>query len=292
MRTEERDPRWVETDSDGHQSYVQHLLQRLRDLEEQTRPSGGDATAQDKDWRATDALRLAGDLVDAVAGWAIDHQTGLALQNLRNVPPQPFGTENHSDYISGKAAVDAHIHELSGSSSAKEIGRDPSRARSVLANLLIHNQGALPVWLVQQSLSAIRAIELGDTKARHLFVTVGAGNKRSLAIHELELHALAFVAFRRAAFGHTEEKAAEEVAGALVAVTPNTLLNWGNRLSAKFGRLEVARRLAAARHAGESFAKKLSGDLEFADLDEGGFSNADLAKLSSQYRAELGRRGA
>lgn len=281
MSFERPEPRWAEANPDGHRSYVQYLLQRLQELEEQTRPSGGDATAKDKDWRATDALRLAGELVDAVAGWAIDHQVGLALQDLENVPP-PIGAEK--DYPSRKAAADTHTYEVSGFS-AKEADVDHSRARKVLANLLIHNQGALPAWLVQQCLAAIEAIEFGDAKARHLFVTIGAGNKRALAIHELELQALAFVAFRRAAFGHTEERAAREVAAALV-VAKDTLLSWENRLIAKFGKLKVARRLALARHMGEHFAGKLSGVVDFDGTEaDREFGAAALDELSKRYRA-------
>lgn len=293
MRFEDREPRGAETNPDGHWSYVQHLLQRLKDLEEQTRPSGGDATAKDKDWRATDALRLAGELVDAVAGWAIDHQVGLALQNLENVPP-PIGAEK--DYPERIAAADTHAHEASGSG-AKESDIDHGRARKVLANLLIHNQGALPAWLVQQCLAAIKAIEFGDKKASHLFVTVGKGNRHQLATHELELQALAFVAFRREAYGHTEERAAGDVATALI-VAPNTLLSWELRLIAKFGKAEVARRLAEARHAGEHFAKMGSGgphpdeeeerdQARHRSVIEGRFGAAALKILSERYRAAI-----
>lgn len=293
MRFEDREPRGAETNPEGHWSYVQHLLQRLRELEEQTRPSGGDSTAKDKDWRATDALRLAGELVDAVAGWAIDHQVGLALQNLKNVPP-PVGAER--DYPERIAAADTHTHEVSGFG-AKESSVDHTGARKVLANLLIHNQGALPSWLVQQCLAAIRATDLGDKKSRHLFVTVGKGNKHPLATHELELQALAFVAFRRAAYSLSEEKAAEEVAAALKIVAPATLIGWELRLIAKFGKLEVARRLAVARHAGEHFADMRSGgphpDEEEKDLArlrsviEGEFGAAALKILSELYRAAI-----
>lgn len=293
MRFEDREPRGAETNPEGHWSYVQHLLQRLKELEEQTRPSGGDATAKDKDWRATDALKLAGELVDAVAGWAIDHQVGLALQNLENVRP-PIGAEK--DYPERLAAADTHAHEVSGFG-AKESDVDHGGARKVLANLLIHNQGALPLWLVQQCLAAIQAIDFGDKKASHLFVTVGKGNKRPLATHELEVQALAFVAFRREAYGLSEEKAAEEVAAAL-NVAPATLIGWELRLIDKFGKIEVARRLAEARHAGEHLAKmrrdgphpdnKEEEDLaRLRSVIERRFGAVALKNLSERYRAAL-----
>src|SRR6202140_644747 len=61
-------------------TYVSHLLGRLDELEKQTRPSGGTVTSKSKDMAAFDALELAGELVAAVAGWAIDHQIGLAAK--------------------------------------------------------------------------------------------------------------------------------------------------------------------------------------------------------------------
>ena len=58
------------------------LLNRLGELEKRTRPEGGPSTSQGKDLAAFDALCAAGELVRYVAGWAIDHEIGLAVMGL------------------------------------------------------------------------------------------------------------------------------------------------------------------------------------------------------------------
>jgi hypothetical protein len=59
---------------------VRKLLFNLAALEKTTRPQEGAVTARGKDRKAVEALNLANQLVRAVAGWAIDHQMGLALR--------------------------------------------------------------------------------------------------------------------------------------------------------------------------------------------------------------------
>ena len=64
-------------------SYVASLIDKLSELERKTNPEGGARTAKRKDLAAFRALRTAGKLVNALAGWALDHQAGLALKNLK-----------------------------------------------------------------------------------------------------------------------------------------------------------------------------------------------------------------
>jgi hypothetical protein len=56
---------------------VLEILNALDILERESRPSLG-ADAKGKDIAARNAIALAGGLIDYVAGWAIDHQKGLA----------------------------------------------------------------------------------------------------------------------------------------------------------------------------------------------------------------------
>jgi hypothetical protein len=67
---------------EAHRKYVSSLIKTLEELEEKTRPSGGAETELGKDLAAFQALKFARYLVDAVAGWALDHQIGLALSRL------------------------------------------------------------------------------------------------------------------------------------------------------------------------------------------------------------------
>jgi hypothetical protein len=75
-------PEWNESERD---KYVADLIDRLHELERKTNPTLGARSAKGKDRAASHALRIAGDLVNALAGWALDHQAGLALKDLKSV---------------------------------------------------------------------------------------------------------------------------------------------------------------------------------------------------------------
>src|SRR4051812_16233871 len=62
------------------------LIKRLIELRDKTNPDKGSSAASGKDLAAFEALQCAGDLVKALAGWAIDHQIGLASHGLQFVP--------------------------------------------------------------------------------------------------------------------------------------------------------------------------------------------------------------
>jgi hypothetical protein len=118
--------------------YVIPLLGRLKTLYEQSHPAAGSESAKGKDGAAFDALKIAGSLVEAVAGWALDHQVGLALKGLEFVPLQPSGTKQHPDYLKARQTVDDHIHEKTG---AAALDFDSTVARKLLINLLRANSG-------------------------------------------------------------------------------------------------------------------------------------------------------
>ena len=79
-------------DREAQNRHVRFLLERLETLANETDPSGDELTSERKDQKSFDALDCAGRLIDAVAGWALDHQIGLALNNkqcFRQEPPTP-----------------------------------------------------------------------------------------------------------------------------------------------------------------------------------------------------------
>jgi hypothetical protein len=114
--------------------YVHMLIDRLDELEKQTRSSLGSGSEERKDLAAFQALRAAGDLVQHVAGWAIDHQMGLAAAELKFVPLQPSGTKDHPQYLSERSMVDSHVHEKLGGSMGAD--NSPLVARKGMINLL------------------------------------------------------------------------------------------------------------------------------------------------------------
>ena len=95
----------------GRKKYITSLLNRLAELERRSDPSGGTNSAKGKDLAAFDAVETAGELVRTVAGWAIDHQAGLAVEELSFVPLQPSQTKQHPQYRAQRDAVDDHKHE-------------------------------------------------------------------------------------------------------------------------------------------------------------------------------------
>src|SRR4051812_23360971 len=66
-------------------NHVAVLIDQLRELERQTDPKNGRRSARGKDLAAREALTIANDLVQAVAGWALDHVAGLVLKDLNSV---------------------------------------------------------------------------------------------------------------------------------------------------------------------------------------------------------------
>ncbi len=88
--------------------YINSLVDDLRELEPKTTVRVSRAEAADgKNFAALEALQSAGRLVEEPAGWAFDHQIGLALSELKFVPRQPSGTRDHPDYLRIKPSANA-----------------------------------------------------------------------------------------------------------------------------------------------------------------------------------------
>jgi DNA-binding XRE family transcriptional regulator len=223
--------------------YVASLLHRLDTLEARSHPNGGSNSAKGKDLAAFDALETAGELVRTIAGWAIDHQTGLALEGLSFVPLQPWQTKNHPEYKARREVVDDHKHERNSANLVHEID-DVRVARTLLLNLLRANSGAFPTVLVQLVIEAIEGLELGERS--RLFTAVKAWRKAGLRELRQQLRAIAFVAYRRAK-GATKEHATEDVAK-VFGVSKDTVISWEKRLPIEFGQLEVSRAIAFAKN--------------------------------------------
>jgi hypothetical protein len=99
--------------------YVQALVDRLFRLATESDPSRGAETEQGKDLRAFTALRTAGELSSALAGWAIRHSIGLAKAELAFVPLQPTQTKTHEEYLDARSKADSHKHEAAGAALGK-----------------------------------------------------------------------------------------------------------------------------------------------------------------------------
>jgi hypothetical protein len=248
--------RW--TNKAKRKKYVASLLYQLNNLEARCHPNGGSNSAKGKDLAAFDALETAGSLVRVVAGWALDHQTGLALEGLSFVPLQPSQTKRHPEYKKQRDLVDDHRHERNGANLVHVI-EDPRVARRLLVNLLRANPGAFPTALSLPVVEAIEGLEFGEPSP--FFTTVKAGRKAGLRERRLHLRAIGFIAYRRAK-GITKRRALEDVATAF-GQSPATVISWEKRLSDTFSQLEVSRTIAfAENHAtrNDTVAEEMYGD--------------------------------
>jgi hypothetical protein len=278
------------------QTYVTHLLERLAHLETKTRPSQGEATAKDKDMHVQEALRLAGQLVLTVAGWAIDHQIGLAFRKLENLPQQIDGLSPRAkrDYTARKAEVDQHGHERVGTSIDVDQD-DPLFARRCLKFLLQHNQAGLPDWLSEMTLSGLRALDYGDD-APPMFERNTADRKLPEQVRRYQLRALAFIEYRKAALGVTKTVSEGDVAEAF-GVSIETIKDWRKDLPKVLGAYEVDSQLAEARNRGSAYkiqkAKSSRGELEIQIrqlIADANYGDTALWGLANQYRAASNKR--
>jgi DNA-binding transcriptional regulator YiaG len=226
----------------AHDEYVALLIDRLRKLEQQTHPRAGQKSAVGKDFAAFEALSVAGEIVNALAGWALDHQVGLALKNLEFVPLQPSGTKGHPDYLQKRASVDDHAHEKNGGF----IGAlDPIVARRLLINLLRANSGGFCATLVQMATEAFEALDYGES--RPMLAATKGGKKRTLAVRKLELRAIGLIEYRYTRGGQ-KLKVLEQVAR-MLGVAVETVRSWELRLRKEFGNLAVSRTISFAHNA-------------------------------------------
>ena len=143
--------------------FVAMLLTELAELERSTNPDAGAETAAQKGARAFRALHIAGQLVRAVAGWAIDHYYGMSMRGLSFVPTAPPTGKDHPEFLNLRKMVDDHQLEKDGILAQRR--REPINsllAQRLLYNLLYTNPGGFPRELQYLFMEGLRALELGE----------------------------------------------------------------------------------------------------------------------------------
>lgn len=222
------------------------MLKNLAEDANASDPSNN--TAVGKDHRAFSALRTAAELVDAVAGWAIDHVYGLSLAGRKMLPRQPMDSRHHPDYVESRAFADDHRHEQSGGRAIDDgiAPTLPNERRLILRNLVFAGAGAFPPWLRQELLEALDALDAGTTMPL-LAPTQSEGAKYLKARARLEL--IAFVRFRSSAYGTTKTDERSAICEA-TGLSAQTVKGWERELNEScLGALEVHRTLTFATNA-------------------------------------------
>lgn len=196
--------------------YVRLLIDRLDKLEQQTRPSLGEVSAEAKDHAAFSALAFASDLVEAVAGWAIDHQIGLAMKGLKFLPFVPNQTKDHPDYVAMKQTVDDHEHERLGGT--VDYALDPLAQRQALINLLAAYRGAFG-FIQRPALDALEALAFEEVLP---ILEPKKGNaKVKMREMRLQLATIGFLEFKIAT--GMRKKEALEIAAKVLCVAESTI---------------------------------------------------------------------
>ncbi|MFQ5786294.1 MAG: hypothetical protein ACE5H8_15925 [Alphaproteobacteria bacterium] len=215
------------------QGEIDELVAELRALDREAHSTG---RRTGKDMRAARALALTGALVESLAGWAIDHHVGLAVNNVLYEPMDlapAFGADADDDR-----------HETAG---ADYDWSNASINRRALTNLLAANPGAIPYLLALETALGLEALDLDETRP------IFERRKRSLdhtpyMIAQLRLRAVEHVIFFERA--ENDRAAAEEKVAAAFGVSTEALRQWEMRLPYLLGNRPVSESYSRAAEAG------------------------------------------
>jgi hypothetical protein len=265
------------------------LFEQLDAYEQRSQPSGGQETANGKDMRAFSALGCAGELVDEVAGWAIDHTIGLALNGLRWVPLQQSEVESHPAYLSERAAVDDHIHEKTGGAQISYGTLDPAMCRNIFLGLLRTNLGGFPSEIQEMMVEALEALDFGETLP--ILQPTVTDRKRKFRELRLQLRAVEFVEFRHA-MGMTKSAARDQV-GLAYGQAATTVRLWEGRLRTELGELEVLSHIAFAQaraSAAKDQARKIAAGARLNPTTTKHYGDEALKAAGKRYQEILRER--
>ncbi len=223
------------------------LLDQLISWHSETDPSGGDATADEKQYKANQALFFGQLLLDNLLDWAIYHSIGVDVS----------GTDLQQRQ---KGDADAHHFEVSG---RDWMPSDPAEAREILASSLLRF-GMIPPALRRPLGDALLALNLNEVKP--LVEPSRSGRwGGSHSLFQIRKSAIMHVHFLWARGTHNKKQAIDEVALALGA-SFETLRTWERRWLPDID-TDVKALFAVAKRAG-TLQRRLDEDPKFATSDK------------------------
>lgn len=238
--------------------WILEKVAQLRRLEKQSDPSNPDrqllhqsevagSVPLMKDQDATNALRIIRALVDATAGWALNHHVGRALNQVSPAPASVTKGRGVIDpkLLASERRASADHHEPKGAS--YQFGDDPLQDRRALAAVVSHLAPIVSEHLAIHTEAALYALIRGEAIAPlHPETTRAQGAKFTLSI--LRLWA---VRHREYLIGRDDPKAVVKVTYAYY-VEVGTIEDWANKLESELpGFINIRADMAAAHHTGE-----------------------------------------
>jgi hypothetical protein len=230
---------------DFHSSeYIKELLSKLEVYYKITDPNRGEQAEKEKDLRSLLAITLGRRLFEAVAGWAIDHQVGLALAG-RGPSFRGHPSARASDKIAIEVSQNnSHSHEFNGRQAQK---LSPAEQRQALINIVQGAVGIIPEHMHINLIESLESLQFGYPS--EIFEYRKASNKIKYRQRQLILKSIGFASYRQARDGNKTLRGIE-IVEAFGLEGESTFKNWMDSSIKFFGEFRVKSTIAWARDHG------------------------------------------
>lgn len=222
---------------------VQEIVEDLLEIEARSHPQN--PSPDEKELDSIRALAAAGDLVELLAGWAIDHRAGMILNGATVFPWLQDDQEAHTE-------ANSHRHEEMGSTYLQDKAPgDPLQNRHIIAEV-VARVPLLPAALRNEISEALQAVDFGET--HDLLLPPKGQHKNAYTKWRLRLRAIEHAYFLYGG-GETKETAFYQVAEAY-GVADSTVDSWNRGrfgLLHHFGATTLKVAQDAAKRSGEQF---------------------------------------
>ena len=226
-------------------NYTHSIMDRLEKLERETRPSGGDETSKDKDLKSQEAIFWAGRLIRVFAGWAIDHQQGLAIAGLESAGAPTSKMIDKPQFVEEKAKRDSHDNECAAIEIDHSFNRlNAGQQRKFSSQVAEFLKVVFPSSLAE----GLRALEFGEVLPIVRKAKV-EGEKRNYTERMMQLEALKFIEYERGKGSPVGE--ARKTVSYHFGVDTEAIRKWDGPLRSSLGDGYVSRELTRALEDGE-----------------------------------------
>ncbi|PHJ94370.1 hypothetical protein [Nostoc linckia] len=270
---------------------IKEILRKLEIYYRITDPKYGEPTEKDKDLHAFLAITLGSRLFETVAGWAIDHQVGLAAVG-RGPSFRGHPSVRVSHAIDDEARKsNAHIHEITGRE-PKQLSA--TQKRQALINIIQGAQGFIPEHIYTSLTENLEALKLGYKSS--IFEYRPASNKLKFRQRQLILKGIAFASYRQAR-DSLRSMPGIDIVEAFGLEGQKTFSGWLRKSTNIFGEFRVNSAIAWAKDAGLESRKHLKlkrqgkqGLAEEYARNEAIYGDPAIGDAAAEFRSLAPRR--